>query len=90
MRIAFTASTNAGTNRSWIASATYMRSIEMQSWPLDEKQARTAPSTVRPRSASSSTSMAFLPPSSNEQSISRSPACRAMLRPDSVEPVNMT
>ena len=74
-----------------MASATYMRSMEMHSWPLEEKQARTAPSTVRSRSASSSTSMAFLPPSSSEQS-DQALACLGgdAADPMRCEPVNIT
>ena len=67
-----------------------MRSIEMHSWPALEKHARSAPSTVRCSGASSSTIIAFLPPSSIEHSISRSPALAATVRPTAVEPVNIT
>ena len=51
-----------------------MRSIETHIWPELSKQSRTAPSAARSRSASASTSMGFLPPSSSEQPTSRSGA----------------
>ena len=46
-------------NSSATASWTNSRSIEMQSWPALENSARSAPSTARSRSASSSTIIAF-------------------------------
>ena len=67
-----------------------MRSIEMQSWPVLAKQATTAPSTAASRSTSSVTIIAFLPPSSADTPMRRSPARRAMTRPVAVDPVNIT
>ena len=67
-----------------------MRSIEMHSWPELEKQARAAISAARSTSASARTIIAFLPPSSSEQPMSRSPQRAATSRPTRVEPVNMT
>lgn len=64
--------------------------MEMQSCPAEEKQARTAPAAAFSMSASSSTSMAFLPPSSSEQPISRAAARWATIFPVVVEPVNET
>ena len=62
----------------------------MHSWPAEEKQARTAPSAARGRSASAATYMAFLPPSSSEAPTSRAPARSATVRPVAVEPVKQT
>ena len=67
-----------------------MRSIEMHSWPVLAKQPTVAPSTARSRSTSAVTIMAFLPPSSAEKPMSRSPAWPATVRPVAVEPVNIT
>ena len=64
-----------------------MRSIDSHSWPAEEKHARTAPSAAFATSASASTSIGFLPPSSSEQPMSRAAACAAMSRPVAVEPV---
>ena len=58
--------TKRGTNSSHTAVSTYIRSIEMHSWPVLEKAALSAPGTVRPRSASARMRIAFLPPSSIE------------------------
>ncbi len=81
-------------NRSRKASATdswtYSRSMEMHSWPAEEKQARTAPAAAFSMSASSSTSMAFLPPSSRETPTRREAAPTATSRPVRVEPVKET
>lgn len=84
------ASTKRGTKASQTAASTYMRSIEMQSWPLLAKAARTAPGTALLRSASARISSAFLPPSSIELSTSRPAAWLATRRPTRVLPVNMT
>ncbi len=64
--------------------------MEMHSCPAFEKQARTAISTACATSASDRTIMAFLPPSSREQPMSRSPQRAATSRPTRVEPVNIT
>ena len=64
--------------------------MEMHSCPAFENSARSAPSIVRRRSASSSTIIAFLPPSSIELGTSRSAAWLATPRPTSVLPVNIT
>jgi hypothetical protein len=61
----------------------------MHSCPELEKQARTAPSTVFSRSASASTIIGFLPPSSAENPISRRAHCSATSRPVAVDPVNI-
>ena len=60
-----------------------------QSWPPLDVMPWTAPGTARQSGASGSTSRAFLPPSSIEQSLRRSPHCAATVRPVAVEPVNM-
>ena len=62
----------------------------MQSWPVLANEPTAAPSTARSRSTSSVTTIAFLPPSSADTPMSRSPAWRAMVRPVSVDPVNIT
>jgi hypothetical protein len=62
----------------------------MQSWPALAKQARTAPLAAAATSASASTTIGFLPPSSREQPISRSPARAAIRLPAAVDPVNAT
>ena len=64
-----------------------MRSIDSHNCPAEEKQARMAPSAALATSASASTSIGFLPPSSSEQPISRDAACVAMVRPVAVDPV---
>ena len=61
----------------------------MQSWPPFEYTARSAPGTARARLASSSTIMAFLPPSSAEKSMRRAAACWATVLPVAVLPVNI-
>ncbi len=61
----------------------------MHSWPELEKKARVATSATRSRSAPAVTIMAFLPPSSAENPISRSPHWLPRVRPVAVEPVNM-
>ena len=81
---------NRSTKSSAIDSWTYSRSMEMQSWPAEEKQARTAPAAAFSTSASSRTSMAFLPPSSRETPTSRAAAPWATSRPVRVEPVKET
>ena len=58
--------TKRGTNSSQSAVSMYIRSIEMHSWPVFEKAARTAPGTALPRSASARMRIAFFPPSSIE------------------------
>ena len=77
-------------NSAAIRSCTSRRSIEMHSCPALENIARSAPSTARLRLASSSTSIAFLPPSSIELGIRRSAAWAATWRPVAVLPVNIT
>ena len=52
-RIAFVRAAKRSTNASAIDSWTYSRSMEMQSWPAEEKQARTAPAAAFSMSASS-------------------------------------
>ncbi len=88
--IARTRSVSRRVNSSATASCTNSRSIEMHSWPALENSARSAPSTARPRSASSSTIIAFLPPSSIEAPIRLRPARSATVRPVAVLPVNIT
>ena len=72
-----------------MASSTYMRSTLMHSWPVLAKQALTAPSTAASTSASASTIIGFLPPSSAEKPISRRAHCSATIRPVAVDPVNI-
>lgn len=57
---------------------------------MEEKQARTAPAAAFSMSASCSTSMAFLPPSSSETPTRRAAAPWATSRPVRVEPVKET
>jgi len=71
-------------------SCRYSRSVDTQSWPADEKHARTAPRTALARLASPATYMAFLPPSSSEAPTSRPPAFWATVRPVAVDPVKQT
>lgn len=73
-----------------IDSWTYNRSMETQSWPAEEKHARTAPAAAFSMSASSRTTMAFFPPSSRETPIRRAAAACATSRPVRVEPVKET
>ena len=61
--------------------------METQSWPALENEARTAPSAARSTSASRSTSMGFLPPSSSEQPMRRSAQPAATFLPVAVDPV---
>ena len=61
----------------------------MQSCPELEKQACTAWRAAASTSASASTTIGFLPPSSAEKPMSRRPHCSAMIRPVAVDPVNM-
>ncbi len=53
-------------NLSQTSAATYIRSMEMHSWPVFEKAARTAPDAALPTSESARMRMAFFPPSSIE------------------------
>ena len=62
----------------------------MHSWPLLDVMPCSAPGTALQSAASGSTSRAFLPPSSMEQSLSRAPHWAATVRPVAVEPVNIT
>jgi hypothetical protein len=89
-RIALVRATNLSRKASATDSWTKSRSMEMQSCPAVEKQARTAPSAALSRSASSRTSIAFLPPSSSETPTRRAAARSATSRPVRVEPVNET
>ena len=75
------------TNASCTGSSTYTRSTEMQIWPLLEKAHCTAMFAARSRSASRSTIIGSLPPSSSDTGISRSAACTATFRPVAVDPV---
>ena len=61
----------------------YIRSMEMHSCPVLEKQARTAISAAFFTSASASTSIAFLPPSSIEHPIRCRPHCSREVPADS-------
>src|SRR3954452_10255813 len=67
-----------------------MRSTPEQTWPQLRNAPQSAPSTARERSASSSTSIGSLPPSSSVTGTSRSPAAAATRRPTSAEPVKST
>lgn len=89
-RIALVRAANRSANTSAMSSWTYNRSMEMQSWPAEEKQARTAPAAALSTSASASTTMAFLPPSSSETPTSRAAAPCATSRPVRVDPVKET
>lgn len=89
-RIAFVRAAKRATKSSAIDSWTYRRSMEMQSCPAEEKQARTAPAAAFSMSASLRTSMAFLPPSSRVTPTSRAAAPWATSRPVRVEPVKET
>ncbi|CAM5700857.1 hypothetical protein SCALM49S_00867 [Streptomyces californicus] len=89
-RMARVRAANRCTKSSAMDSWTYSRSMEMQSCPAEEKQARTAPAAAFSTSASARTSMAFLPPSSSETPTSREAAPTATSRPVRVEPVKET
>ncbi|CAM5529545.1 hypothetical protein SMICM304S_11815 [Streptomyces microflavus] len=89
-RMALVRVANRATKSSAIDSWTYSRSMEMQSCPAEEKQARTAPAAAFSTSASLRTSMAFLPPSSRDTPTSRDAAPTATSRPVRVEPVKET
>ena len=62
----------------------------MQIWPVLAKAPKTAPCTASSRSASSSTIIGFLPPSSRQQPMRLRPARSPITRPVAVEPVNIT
>ena len=55
----------AATNRSWMPSVTIRREEAVQRWPVEKKAPLTAHSTATFRSASSSTTIGFLPPISS-------------------------
>lgn len=63
--------------------------METHSWPALEKQAPTAPRTVRATGASARTMRGFFPPSSAETGMRRAPAREATAEPVAEEPVNM-
>jgi hypothetical protein len=63
--------------------------MDTQTWPADAKHPWMAPYTAASRSASASTIIGFLPPSSSEHPIKRSAACRATSLPVRVLPVNI-
>ena len=88
--MADTRATNSSAKAGYTASCTYRRSIETHSCPEFEKHARTAISAARRTSASALMIIAFLPPSSSEQPMSRSPQRAAISRPTRVDPVNIT
>ena len=60
----------------------------MQRWPVVPNADQRMPSTARSRSASASTTIAFLPPSSRLRRLSRRPAFSAMPVPVAELPVN--
>ena len=75
-------------SRSATAASTITRLQAVQRWPVVPKADQTIPSTARSRSASASTTIAFLPPSSRATRLSRRPARSAIRFPVAVEPVN--
>ncbi len=68
----------------------YIRSMCMQIWPVLPKAANSDACTTSSRSASGSTIIGFLPPSSRQHPIRLRPARSPTRRPVAVEPVNMT
>src|SRR5205823_13454491 len=67
-----------------------MRLVAVQRWPVVPKPPHKPPSMARPRLASSSTIMGFLPPSSSEQCLKLLAAVVPTIRPTAVEPVSET
>ena len=70
------------------ARSTITREHAVHRWPVVPNADHRIPSTARSRSASRSTTTAFLPPSSRLTRLSSRPARSAMPRPVSDEPVN--
>ena len=62
----------------------------MQIWPVLPKAPKIAPVTASVRSASGSTIIGFLPPSSRQQPMRLRPARSPITLPVAVEPVNIT
>ena len=90
-----TSASARATRRSTTAVATpfcrISREVEVHRWPEVPKAPNRAPSSTRSRSASSSTTMAFLPPSSRLTSFGpTSMAAAATLRPVGTDPVKDT
>ena len=70
------------------ALLTINREAAVQRWPEVPKAAHRAPSTASGISASSSTTIAFFPPSSSPSRFRLRPASSAMCLPAAVDPVN--
>src|SRR5438046_406623 len=71
-------------------SCTTRRLVAVQRWPVVPNAPHSAPSRARSRSASSMTSIAFLPPISSERRLCIRPHVAPMTDPVSVDPVNET
>src|SRR2546425_1560748 len=69
-------------------SCTTRRLVAVQRWPVVPNAPHSAPSRARSRSASSMTSIAFLPPISSERRLCIRPHVAPMTDPVSVDPVN--
>ncbi len=66
-----------------------IRSVDMQIWPWFMKAPKPAAATASSMSASLSTTMGDLPPSSSRQGLRCWAAMPAMMRPTFVEPVKL-
>ncbi len=86
------ASVKAPTKRSWMPAVTIRREEAVQRWPVEKKAPLSAQSTATLRSASSSTTIGFLPPSSSWTFFIGSDATQeaATRRPVATEPVKET
>ena len=69
--------------------STIARSVDMQIWPWWKKAPKLAAFTARSTSASGSTIIGALPPSSSSTRLRCLPAFSAMMRPTFVEPVKL-
>ncbi len=78
------------TNSSWIDSWTIAVPSDVQRWPAVPKPPNSAPSTARSTSASSITTIGFLPPSSRHGDWTWRPHSSPILEPTALEPVKPT
>ena len=74
-------------SRSWTFSCTTSRLVAVHRWPVVPKAPHSTPSSARSKSASSITSIAFLPPISSDSRLCIRPQVAPMIAPVSVEPV---
>ena len=85
----FSFSVSAATKRSWMPSVTISREEAVQRWPVEKKPELAAASTATDRSASSSTTIGFLPPISSWNLRLCSIEASATRLPVPVEPVKV-